>query len=68
MTTPSHSPETLAFFTNECLQVHALCDRALVPRVIDGSVLSMAQRVAVLEGVCRGLVDRLGKDPATVMQ
>lgn len=62
------SPDTIEFFTQECLQVHALCDRALVPRVIDGSVLSMAQRVAVLEGVLRGLVENLGKNPPTTIQ
>ena len=55
------------FFLKECEQVHALCDRALVAREIDGSVLSMAQRVAILESVCQGLVSRLGMKPLTTI-
>lgn len=66
MTTPKYSPETLALFTAECLQVHALCDRAAVPRVINGSAMSMAQRVAILEGVYRGLVSRIGSSPTVI--
>lgn len=49
---------TLDFFTAESLQIHALCDRADVPREVEGEVLSMAQRVSVLEGVYRGLLQR----------
>ena len=55
------SEESMSFITNEVLQVHVLCDRAQVPRVIDGELLSMAQRVAVLEGVQRGLVAQMGR-------
>lgn len=54
---------TMEFFVAECLQMHALCDRSVVPRVIDGCVLSMAQRVAILEGCYHGLVKRLGREP-----
>ena len=51
---------TLHFFTAECEQVHALCDHALVPRAIDGSGLSFAQRVAILHGAYIGLAGRVG--------
>lgn len=54
---------TLDFFAAEALQIHALCDRSNVPREVNGTAMSMAQRVAILEGVCQGLVSRLGMDP-----
>ena len=56
------SEEALAFIHNEVDMVHTLCDRAQVPRIIDGELLSMAQRVAVLEGVQRGLVAQMGRE------
>lgn len=61
------SEEALSFVTNEVEMVHSLCDRGQVPRAIDGEVLSMAQRVAVLEGVQRGLVARLGMEHPIVI-
>ena len=51
------------FILGEIELVHALCDRAGVARDIDGEILSMAQRVTVLESVCSGLVGRLGMEP-----
>lgn len=56
------------FYILEALQSHALCDRALIPRRINGELLSMAQRVAVLERCYAGLAARLGMDPAVVIQ
>ena len=63
MTKPKQVPidaSALHFFTDECEQVHALCDHALVPRDIDGSRLSFAQRVAILHGAYIGLAGRVG--------
>ena len=61
------SQESLLFIHAEVDQVHALCDRAQVPRLINEELLSMAQRVAVLEGVQRGLVAQLGRvHPVTI--
>ena len=58
------SPASYQFISEEVLMVHALCDRALVPRVTDGEILSMAQRVNVLEICYRRLVRDVGKvDP-----
>lgn len=65
--TSEMSKETLSFVTAEIHQVHALCDRAAVPREIDGELLSMAQRVACLELCYAGLIKRIGKDPVTVI-
>lgn len=66
MTQQTISQATLDFFTAESLQIHAVCDRALVPRVAeDGSVFSMAQRVCVMEGVLQGMVGLLGQGPMT---
>lgn len=36
--------------------IHALCDRANVPRIFEGEKLSAAQRVTILEGSWRGLM------------
>ena len=67
-TTPM-SPDTMAFFTAECHQVHALCDRAQVPRTAeDGSVFSMSQRVCVMENVLQGMVARAGCPPMNTFQ
>ncbi len=61
------SEEGYEFITKEGLQVHALCDRAQVPREIDAEPLSMAQRVAILEAVQRGLTAQLGvKHPINI--
>mgnify|MGYP003640444187 CR=1 FL=1 len=61
------SDEAYSFLTKEVLQVHALCDRAQVPREIDAESLSMAQRVSILEGVQRGLTAQLGvKHPINI--
>ena len=57
--------DAIAFATQEALQVHAVCDRALVPRKVNGEVLSMAQRVTVLERCYVGLAGRLGMEPPT---
>ena len=55
--------DVMAFVTNECLQVHAMCDRQMVPRrAPDGSMFSMAQRVAIMEGVLQGFIARVGSD------
>jgi len=54
---------TLDFCRKEIELVHALCDRAQVAREVDGELLSMSQRVTVLEHVCAGLVQRLGMEP-----
>jgi hypothetical protein len=62
------SKATLDFFTAESLQIHALCDRALVPREIEGTALSMAQRVNVMEAVLSGLTAQIGQNPTTVLQ
>lgn len=67
MSTPDTAVVTMnaasvQFVTDEILVVHALCDRALVPRLIESSLLSMSQRVAILEGCYVGLVARLGMD------
>jgi hypothetical protein len=55
-------------YTAEANQIHALCDRAAVPRIVEGTTMSISQRVAILEGVCRGLVERLGQDPVHTIQ
>lgn len=55
----------LDFMLAECLQIHALCDRANVPRAHDGFPYSMAQRVAILEGVASALCQQIGKPHAT---
>lgn len=56
----------LAFYAEESLIVHALCDRSGVPRTTpDGEMLSMSQRVAILQGVTAGLMKRIGAEPAT---
>ena len=54
------SIEALEFVTNEVNAVHALCDRVLIPRKVEGESLSMAQRVATLECLYRDMVRRLG--------
>jgi ABC-type dipeptide/oligopeptide/nickel transport system ATPase subunit len=61
------SDEAMLFVTNEILVVHTLCDRAQVPRLIDGETLTMAQRVAILEGVQRGLTARLGMEHPVII-
>lgn len=58
--------DVFAFFCNEAEQVHALCDKARVPRIVDGSEMSMAQRVAILEGAYRGLAVRVGMEPPSI--
>lgn len=50
----------IEFYTREALEIHALCDRAGVPSEVDGARLSMAQRVAVMEGVLSNLIARTG--------
>lgn len=61
------SEEAYSFISEEVLKVHALCDRAQVPRHIDGELLSMSQRVTILEGVQRELTARLGvKHPINI--
>ena len=56
--------DAIALATQEALLIHALCDRALVPRISEGETLSMAQRVNVLETCYRGVIRDLGKiDP-----
>ena len=52
----------IEFATQEILCVHALCDRAGVPREMNEELLSMSQRVAVLERCYAGMVLRLGMD------
>lgn len=61
--------DTMTFFQQECLQVHALCDRQMVPRrANDGSLFSMAQRVAIMEGVLQGFIARVAHDaPRTTL-
>lgn len=59
--------DTVAFATAEFDAIHALCDRALVPRTVLGELLSASQRVAVLEGCYVGLAARLGMDPPSVI-
>lgn len=53
----------LAFHTAEIEQIHALCERAGVPEVIGGVTLSIAQRVAILEGAYRGLIVKFTTRP-----
>lgn len=59
--------DPVEYSRREIEQVHALCDRAKVARVINGERLSMSQRVTVLEQVCAGLVQRLGMEPLTTI-
>jgi len=56
------SKETFSFVTKEVSTVHSVCDRAMIPREVEGELLSMAQRVHVLERCYREMVMRLGKD------
>ena len=50
------SEASVKFVTEEVLTVHAICDRAGVPRTTsDGELLSMSQRVHTLERVCTDL-------------
>lgn len=58
--------KTIQFAIAEALTIHAICDRALVPREIQGELLSMAQRVHVLERCYAGMVGRAGMDAPTV--
>lgn len=58
--------DPIKFATEEILAVHAMCDRALVPRESEGETLSMSQRVNVLEICFRGLIRDIGKIDPTV--
>jgi hypothetical protein len=58
---------TYALIRAEINAVHALCDRALVPRVSEGETLSMAQRVNVMESCYRGVIRDIGKVDPTVL-
>lgn len=53
----------LTLAIKEAHQIHAVCDRALVPRKVNGELLTMAQRVTVLERCYVGLTSRLGMEP-----
>ena len=58
--------DSYAFFLAEVDAIHTLCDRALIPRTVEGELLSMSQRVTVLENCYRGVIRDLGKvDPTT---
>ena len=59
--------ETYQFVTEEVLMVHGVCDRALVPREVDGEILSMSQRVQTLELCYVRLVKKLGMAPPSVI-
>lgn len=48
------------FYTHEALQVHALCDRVNVPRLVNGTEMSMAQRVALMAGVLEAQLRQVG--------
>lgn len=60
---PKLSKEALKFVTDEVLTVHELCDRANVPRDIEGELLSMSQRVAILGQGFRRLVVYFNSKP-----
>jgi len=62
------STATLDYFTEESLAIHALCDRAGIPREFDGQALSMSQRVGVMEEGFRDLITTLTKTPPTTLQ
>ena len=64
---PTQLTDPVSLYTAEALMVHALCDRQLVPRIIDGTTLSMAQRVNVMEQVCASLIERVGMDPPSII-
>lgn len=49
----------------EFLQIHALCDRCSVPRELEGTKFSVAQRVAILAGVAEGPMRQVGSEPVT---
>jgi hypothetical protein len=49
------------FYMAEALKVHALCDKVQVPTELEGSELSMSQRVAVLSGVIEEQMRKVGK-------
>lgn len=57
---PQLTSEAYQFVLEEINATHALCDRCEVPREIDGSLLSFAQRVAIMAGVQAGLLSRIG--------
>ena len=58
----------LQFYLAEVECVHALCDRAGVPRIVKDSAMSMSQRVTILEGVYRGLLAKVGLPPKATIQ
>lgn len=51
----SDSINVLELATKEFDIIHVLCDRAEVPRFVDGEKMSASQRVAILEGAWRDL-------------
>ena len=63
---PQLTSEAYQFVLEEINATHALCDRCQVPREIDRSVLSFAQRVAILAGVHEGLLKHVG-NPVTTL-
>ena len=63
----STNSASVDFILAEINTVHALCDRALVPRESEGEILSMSQRVNCLEACYRGVIRDLGKFDPTVL-
>lgn len=57
----SDSIDVLELATKEFDVIHALCDRAEVPRLVEGAKMSASQRVAILEGAWAGLSKQIGK-------
>lgn len=57
---------TTNFYITEALEVHRLCDLSDVPRVSeDGSLLSMSQRVEILQTVTDAVMRSIGQNPPT---
>lgn len=55
------SEETMRFVTAEILLTHTICDRGGVPRTVEDELLSMSQRVHILERCFREMCRRTGK-------
>jgi hypothetical protein len=63
--TAGESKAIISFAAMEILEVHTLCDRAHVPTEINGELLSVSQRVNILERCYVGLVKHFGVKTST---
>lgn len=61
-------PSAIELYTNEALQVHALCDRAGVSKGHQDGNFSMAQRVNILVGMYENIRQNAGLPPVVVGQ